>query len=427
MESCTQIVAQLILDEIEKKESSAKNVLMSPRSINLVVNMLATGAEGKTLKQFLKFLGSKEIKDLNQNSCRMMTLLLTSSVSKASTPSPLPTIHQPKRQKIEQKPPFLVGNSLWLDNNSQLVPSFKEITQTIYKAKVKNVDLKLEPEADKVRHLIKRYLSKSVKLTPPLCLLSVLSFEGSWEVPFMASKTQDEKFCLLNGETIQVPFMNSHNVSYSYAFLDDFKVLKLPYERIALGNNGNQTQFSMYLFLPHDTYRFQNTVKKFKVNPKLLSPMSFNNHLRSMELSRVSIPKMKLSYDVELHAKNLLKERGLSLPFSKASANFPNMVCSQSPDTNVFVENMLHKSFIEVNEDGTRAVATTFVGMSYGSCLSSEPPPLAAVFGMIPGIAPDYMPTPLDSFVADHPFLFMIVEEFPNLVVFTGAVLDPRN
>uniref|UniRef100_A0A803NTB0 Serpin domain-containing protein n=1 Tax=Cannabis sativa TaxID=3483 RepID=A0A803NTB0_CANSA len=427
MESCTQIVAQLILDEIEKKESSAKNVLMSPRSINLVVNMLATGAEGKTLKQFLKFLGSKEIKDLNQNSCRMMTLLLTSSVSKASTPSPLPTIHQPKRQKIEQKPPFLVGNSLWLDNNSQLVPSFKEITQTIYKAKVKNVDLKLEPEADKVRHLIKRYLSKSVKLTPPLCLLSVLSFEGSWEVPFMASKTQDEKFCLLNGETIQVPFMNSHNVSYSYAFLDDFKVLKLPYERIALGNNGNQTQFSMYLFLPHDTYRFQNTVKKFKVNPKLLSPMSFNNHLRSMELSRVSIPKMKLSYDVELHAKNLLKERGLSLPFSKASANFPNMVCSQSPDTNVFIENMLHKSFIEVNEDGTRAVATTFVGMSYGSCLNSEPPPLAAVFGMIPGIAPDYMPTPLDSFVADHPFLFMIVEEFPNLVVFTGAVLDPRN
>uniref|UniRef100_A0A803NSQ2 Serpin domain-containing protein n=1 Tax=Cannabis sativa TaxID=3483 RepID=A0A803NSQ2_CANSA len=350
MESCTQIVAQLILDEIEKKESSAKNVLMSPRSINLVVNMLATGAEGKTLKQFLKFLGSKEIKDLNQNSCRMMTLLLTSSVSKASTSSPLPTIHQPKRQKIEQKPPFLVGNSLWLDNNSQLVPSFKEITQTIYKAKVKNVDLKLVPE-----------------------------------------------------------------------------VLKLPYERIALGNNGNQTQFSMYLFLPHDTYRFQNTVKKFKVNPKLLSPMSFNNHLRSMELSRVSIPKMKLSYDVELHAKNLLKERGLSLPFSKASANFPNMVCSQSPDTNVFVENMLHKSFIEVNEDGTRAVATTFVGMSYGSCLSSEPPPLAAVFGMIPGIAPDYMPTPLDSFVADHPFLFMIVEEFPNLVVFTGAVLDPRN
>ncbi|KAM6583362.1 hypothetical protein CsatB_010364 [Cannabis sativa] len=198
--------------------------------------------------------------------------------------------------------------------------------------------------------------------------------------------------------------MNSHNVYHDYASLDDFKVLKLRYERIALGNNGNQTQFSMYSLLPHDTYGLQDMVKKFNSDPKLLAPKSLNNHLRKVELSRVSIPKMKFSYGVD--AKELLEDQGLTLPFSVNDADFSNMV-NVNPVTNVYVNIMVHKSCIEVNEEGTEAAAATFVGFLCG------------------GWAPNYKPPPLPTFVADHPFMFMIVEEFSNLV-FTGAVLDPR-
>ncbi|KAM6583359.1 hypothetical protein CsatB_010361 [Cannabis sativa] len=359
MEFCTQIAAQLILDEIKKNESSAKNFVMSPLSINLMLNMVAAGAEGNTLEQFLKFLGSQGIEDLNQKSSVMMSLLRSSSGSKASTPS-----HGDKvREDV----------NLWVEKET--------------------------------RGLIKQLLSKGVNLAPPLCLANAIYFKGSWEDPFMVSKTQDKEFHILNRETIQVPFMNSHNVSHDYASLDDFKVLKLPYERIVLGNNGKQIQLSMYLLLPHDTYGLEDMVEKFNLDTKLLAPESLNDHLRKVKLSRVSIPKMKFSYNVD--AKELVKKKGLTLAFNEVDADFSKIVYSQSPGSNVFIQTMLQKCCIEVNEGGTEAATATFF------CPRSKPP--------------RNKPPQIVTFVADHPFMFMIVEEFSNLVVFTGAVLDPRN
>ncbi|KAF4355550.1 hypothetical protein F8388_003131 [Cannabis sativa] len=340
MEFCTQIAAQLILDEMKKNESSAKNVVMSPLSINLMLNMVAAGAEGNTLEQFLKFLGSQGIEDLNQKSSVMMSLLRYSSGSKASTPSHVPTIHQKKRQKRQKQkqPLFSVANALWVHNQFQLIPSFRKITKTIYKAKVKNVDLMRE--GDKVREdvnlrveketrgLIKQLLSKSVNLAPPLSLANAIYFKESWEDPFMVSKTRDKEFHIFNRETIQVPSMNSHNVSHDYASLDDFKVLKLPYESV-IGECGKQIQLSMYLLLPHDPYGLQDMVEKFNLDTKLLAPESLNDHLRKVKLSRVLIPKMKFSYNVD--AKELVKKKGLTLAFNEVDADFSKMVYSQSP------------------------------------------------------------------------------------------------
>ncbi|KAF4398593.1 hypothetical protein G4B88_013682 [Cannabis sativa] len=164
MEFCIQFATQLILNEMKKNVSSAKNVVMSPLSINLMLNMLAAGAEGKTLEQLLKFLGSEGIQDLNQKSSVMVSLL-HSSVSKASTPSPLPTTqNQTNRQNTEeQQPLFSVANALWVDNRIHLIPSFKEITETIYNAKVENVDLTLE--GDKVREDVNIWVEKEIEFS----------------------------------------------------------------------------------------------------------------------------------------------------------------------------------------------------------------------------------------------------------------------
>uniref|UniRef100_A0A803NSQ3 Serpin domain-containing protein n=1 Tax=Cannabis sativa TaxID=3483 RepID=A0A803NSQ3_CANSA len=383
MEFCTQIAAQLILDEMKKNESSAKNVVMSPLSINLMLNMVASGAEGNTLEQFLKFQGSQGIEDLNQKSSVMMSLLRSSSGSKASTPSHVPTIHQKKQKSRKQS----------IRQNVDLMREGDKVRE--------DVNLRVEKEK---RGLIKQLLSKSVNLAPPLSLANAIYFKESWEDPFMVSKTQDKEFHILNRETIQVPFMNSHNVSHDYASLDDFKVLKLPYESV-VGECGKQIQLSMYLLLPHDPYGLQDMVEKFNLDRKLLAPESLNDHLRKVKLSRVFIPKMKFSYNVD--AKELVKKKGLTLAFNEVDADFSKMVYSQSPGSNVFIQTMLQKCCIEVNEDGTEAAAATFF------CPRSKPP--------------RKKPPQIVTFVADHPFMFMIVEEFSNLVVFTGAVLDPLN
>ncbi|PON52331.1 Serpin family [Trema orientale] len=304
-----------------------------------------------------------------------------------------------------QTPQFSVVNALWVDNSFPLVPSFKEITESIYKAQVESVDLCTKAEKVKKRvnswvkketkGLIKVLLPPHVELEPPLCLANALYFKGAWEDAFDDSMTLDKNFHLLNRKTMKVPFMISKDVYRSYASFDDYKVLKLPYQRGQCTNK----QYSMYFFLPHRRKGLQDMVKKFNSDTTMLQPKCL--HLREVELSHVWIPKLKFSYCVD--AAELIESKGLALPFNPTGANFTNMVNV----TNVFINRMLHKSYIEVNEEGTEASAATFADTYVGYEEGSEQPP------------------PRPSFIAHHPFMFMIAEEFSNLVIFTGALLNP--
>ncbi|PON81517.1 Serpin family [Trema orientale] len=429
---CTSVAIRKILDVV-KENGSSENVLMSPLSINMMLNMVASGSRGKTLEQFMAFLGAKGTDDFNDKSSVMMSLLASETAASSSNetetvkppvlPKPTATFDtkpywaQPLERLMysskeipemkEQPPQFSLANALWVDNHFPLIPSFKEITQSIYKAQVKNVDLITQAQQVKdeinswveneTKGLIKDLLSPDVTLGPPLCLVNALYFKGAWEHAFDASATRDRDFHLLNGETTKVPFMISQDVYRSFASFDDYKVLKLPYQR---GHQCTDKQFSMYFFLPHRRDGLQDMMEKFNSDTTMLQPNRF--HLREVKLSHLRIPKLKFSYYVD--AKELLQDRGLTLPFDPFGADFTDMVNGFL----VYIDCMLHKSCIEVNEEGTEAAAVTFSGMLSGAARVYKPPP------------------PRPSFVADHPFMFMVVEEFSELVVFTGAVLNPN-
>ncbi|XP_062091577.1 serpin-ZX-like [Humulus lupulus] len=405
MDFSTQIATQLILSEINEKNGN--DVLMSPLSINMMLNMVASGSAGETLDQFLKFLGSNGIDELSDMSSEVISLLASNS----NRSKPMTTFdYDHSGKKTEEKPPlFSLTNAMWVDHHCQFKSSFKKITETIYKAKVENVDLVKQAEQvrtdvnswveNETKGLIRNILPEGTQLGPPLCLANALYFKGTWEQAFRPSMTKDRNFHLLDGRTIQAPFVNSHHVYHYYASNDDFKVLKLRYQR---GESNRDKQFSMYMFLPHKKCGLQDMVEKFNSHTKLLSLEYVNRHMREVKLSHVSIPKLKFQYDVD--AKKLLKQKGLTLPFSAEDADFSNMVdCGD-----VYIAFMVHKSCIEVNEVGTEAAAATDIGMFY-----SSPPQINR-------------PPPLPTFVADHPFMFMIVEEFSNLIVFYGAVLHPQ-
>jgi serpin B len=237
--------------------------------------------------------------------------------------------------------------------------------------------------------LIKEILpAGSVNSDTKLVLGNALYFKGAWTERFDASRTTDEKFYLLGSSSVKAPFMSSTNRQYISSF-DNFKVLKLPYQP-----GGDKRKFSMYILLPEAQDGLWNLVTKLTSEPEFLE-----KHIPTgkVPVRHFKLPKFKISFGFE--ASNFLKGFGVQLPFS-AEADLSEMV-----DSPLCVSSIFHKSFVEVNEEGTEAAAASVV---VTMCKS----------------LPVDLPMEVD-FVADHPFLFLIREDVSGVVLFIGHVLNP--
>lgn len=156
MDFCVRMASQVMVNEItsNKDDSNSKNVVLSPLSINMVLNMLASGSSGKTSEQFLDILGSRDLNDLNSNSSTIMSLLVDTTQNSQNDiveppmadPGHIIVRHGKGLLSVPKKrqgkaPVFNLVNAIWVDHRYPLIHSYKEITNTIYKAQVKNVDL----------------------------------------------------------------------------------------------------------------------------------------------------------------------------------------------------------------------------------------------------------------------------------------------
>lgn len=230
----------------------------------------------------------------------------------------------------------------------------------------------------------------SVDSSTRLIFANALYFKGAWNEKFDSSITKDYDFHLLDGRSIRVPFMTSRKNQFIRAF-DGFKVLGLPYKQ-----GEDKRQFTMYFFLPETKDGLLALAEKLASESGFLERKLPNNKL---EVGDFRIPRFKISFGFE--ASNVLKELGVVLPFSVGGLT--EMVDSPVGQ-NLCVSNIFHKSFIEVNEEGTEAAAATSATIRLRSAM---------------------LPTKID-FVADHPFLFLIREDLTGTVLFIGQVLDPR-
>uniref|UniRef100_A0A8I6X9W9 Serpin domain-containing protein n=1 Tax=Hordeum vulgare subsp. vulgare TaxID=112509 RepID=A0A8I6X9W9_HORVV len=196
--------------------------------------------------------------------------------------------------------------------------------------------------------LIKEILpAGSVDSTTRLVLGNALYFKGAWTEKFDASKTKDEKFHLLDGSSVQTPFMSSTKKQY-ISSSDSLKVLKLPYQQ-----GGDKRQFSMYILLPKARDGLWNLANKLSTEPEF---MEKHMPMRKVPVRQFKLPKFKISFGFE--ASDMLKGLGLHLPFS-TEADLSEMVDSPTARS-LYVSSVFHKSFVEVNEEGTEAAAATF-------------------------------------------------------------------
>ncbi|KAI4352346.1 hypothetical protein L6164_006609 [Bauhinia variegata] len=325
------------------------------------------GSKGKTLKQLLSFLGSESIDDLNLLSSQIIFGIRLVEQS----------------ESIRSGPKLSFINGALVEQSFGLKASYKEADQVITEANswVENY----------TNGLIKEILpSGSLDSDTRLILANVLYFKGAWDQKFDPSKTTTKNFNLLNGQIVQVPFMTSKTSErHFYKSFDSFKILQIPYQ-----SGNNPLKFFMCFFLPHEKDGLQSLINSLNSNPKFLNQ---DFRLQKESIPHLWIPRFKFSFEFE--AKDSLKELGLALPFSPGELT----EVSDSPERNkLYVSKMFHKAFIEVNEEGTEAAAST--ALRIRRCCRKIPTP---------------------SFVAEHPFMLVVREDTSMAVIFIGTVLNP--
>ncbi|CAN0876111.1 At1g47710 [Linum grandiflorum] len=368
--------------------NKASNFVFSPLSFHSMLCLIAVGAKGTTLERLLPILGSNSLEELNS---------LTSQIFlPMNTTTPIVS--------------FL--NTAWVDQKFKLKPAFEKIASEVYSSTIKQVDFisNAKEVEDSInlwanqatKGLVETLLPEgSIKEDTTLVLANALYFKGQWDRKFDPSRTQIRNFHLLNSEeTVAIPFMTTKTShKHLYKSFDGYKVLKIPYQNTRDTTQGTEetNQFAMNFFLPDAKDGLPDLVNRIRTNPAMLSNHSDELLLQPENLQPLWIPRFKLSFEME--ASKTLKELGLGMVLNQGELT--EMVdCGAE---SVAVSKMFHKACIEVNEEGTEAAA-----------------------GTAPRIVRKARRVNPPSFVADHAFVFTVVEEMSGIVLFIGAVVNPR-
>ncbi|KAK1395723.1 SERPIN domain-containing protein [Heracleum sosnowskyi] len=364
------------------QKNNTSNVVFSPISLQLVLGLVAAGSEGETLDQLLSFLKAESTDELNSLASHLVKHVFTGGSHSG-------------------EPTLSLANGVWIDKSLSFKPFFSKVVDDVYKA-VSDVDFqnKASEATDKVNSWVEKETNGLIKDTVPpdlfdyltrIVFVNAIYFKGSWVDQFCVWQTQNRDFHLLNGKSVQIPFMTS-DMGYRYiSAFDEFKVLKLPYKQ-----EKDTRHISMYIFLPDAKEGLPTLVDKLALDSGFIDGHIPNDH-RRVPVDKFWIPKFKVSFDFE--ATEAFKEFGVKAPFIPGALD--SLVYSEVIQW-LHVTNIFQKSSIEVNESGTEASASSCVVLCGGGC-----PPVKV------------------DFVADHPFLFVIREDRTRVVLFVGQVLDP--
>ncbi|XP_047058120.1 putative serpin-Z8 [Lolium rigidum] len=382
-------------------ENPRANLVFSPLSIYAAVSLLAPGARGDTLAEILRLLGARSRDELEESVSTMVSDAL-------------------KDRSGSGGPSVAFACGVWNDRTRPLKPAYREAVVGTYMAEARATDFheKAGEAAEQInawvaevtRNLIDNIVSaKSFDTETDAVLANAIYFRGKWDLPFYERSTTDRPFQLLDGATVDAPFMCNSNRHFVAAY-DGFKVLKLQYKMqqqqrdpwSSTAGLKKDTQYSMCIFLP-DAYDGLRTL----LDEITSRPGFVHDHLPSskVKVCHFGVPKFKLEF--LSNVTQILKDLGLVLPFCMG-ADLSDMMEADRSGLPLVVQDVFHKAVVEVDEEGTVAAAVTIMRIA-------------------PGCAPGMMGEPTVDFVADHPFAYFIVEETSGAILFAGHVVDPTD
>lgn len=361
--------------DVLKQLSAARqgeNVFISPVSLSLALTMTWNGSAGQTRSAMSRALGLKGMKAAEVNRAAGA---LTAELAKA-----------------DPKARLSIANSLWARKGVDFLPTFLNANKRHFHAEVRQVEFGPEALAsinswvkDKTQGKIAKIIDR-IPQNALLYLINAVYFKGPWQNPFEKSRTSEGPFTLADGSEISVPMMIRQG-SYDYKRGSGFQAISIPY---------GSGRISLFIVLPEKPSGLPELVRKLDVN----SWREWTSGLKPTEVN-LSLPRFRIEYGVEDELKAALSAIGMKLAFDPGKADFSRMC---KPDgERVFISQVAHKTFIDVNEAGTEAAAATSVGMSFTA-----------------------MPMEPVRVVVDRPFLCAICDSKTGAVLFIGAIANPK-
>ncbi|XP_052012766.1 leukocyte elastase inhibitor A-like [Apodemus sylvaticus] len=359
------------------ESSPTGNIFFSPFSISSALAMVFLGTKGNTAAQLSKALHFDSVEDVHS---RFQSLNAEVSRRGAS--------HTLK-----------LANRLYGEKTYNFLPDFLASTQTMYGADLSPVDF--QHAYEDARKEINQWVKGQTEGKIPdllaedmvdedtkLVLVNAIYFKGMWAEKFMTKDTKDAPFRLNKKDTKTVKMMYQKKY-LPFGYIPDLKckVLEMPYQG---------GELSMVILLPEDIKDQSTGLKKIEKQLTLEKLREWTKHetLRKIDV-RVKLPRFKMEESYTLNSN--LDRLGVQDLFNPDNADLSGM----SRFRELFMSTIAHKSFVEVNEEGTEAAAATG-GVATACCLRPE-----------------------EEFTADHPFLFFIRHNPTATVLFLGRVCSP--
>ena len=339
-----------------------KNYMVSPFSLKMAMSLAANGADGTTKDEILTAFGIDNLDSYNTAAKELIERYEGTSSVKLN-----------------------VANSIWLNKDVagkdiKFTDEYKKLVSEYYKGTASEEDAK--NIAMKINSWVEKKTNNKIKNLLPegdakflSVLVNTIYFKGEWAEQFEEYATKEEDFTDRNGKVEKTDFMHK---TERYRFYEDenMKMVRVPYK-------GGKT--AMYLVLP--------------TNEDKMDIATALDNMNSYKV-RLSFPKFKTEYSLSF--KEILKHIGIEKAFEKCEAEFDEVMFKGVKEgENVYVDDVLQKTFIEVDENGTEAAAATAVIMNKATSIG-------------PGMEE------IKEFKADRPFIYFIRDDVTHEVLFIG-------
>jgi serine protease inhibitor len=352
--------------------AAGRNVFISPSSVALALAMTYNGASGETRQAMARALEvqAMSLEEVNRVGGQLRAAL----------------------EGADPKARLLVANSLWARRGVGFKQDFIERNRQFYGAEVAELNFD-DPSApatinawvsDKTSGKIARIVDQ-IGSDTILFLINAIYFKGQWSAQFDKARTKEEPFTLSDGRQKKVQMMTQSG-EYDYFEGPNFQAVSLPY---------GERRLSMYIFLPAKGAGLAQLQKN-------LTAANWNEWMTKFGETPgdIGLPRFKVEFETEL--SDALKAMGMGVAFDEERADFSDMVQNGEK---VAIHRVKHKTFAEVNEEGTEAAAVTSVEMRTTSIMR---------------------PRRKFRLIVDRPFLCAIRDKQTGAILFIGSILDPQ-
>ena len=349
-----------------------KNIMISPLSISIALAMATNGASGENLDEMKEVMGFGDMtmEDVNAQFFHLINCLVDADKDMVLS----------------------IANSIWMDDDFEprVKEAFLSALEDSYTAEPYTLDFASAEAPDTINDWVSENTNGKIEkiieqigADTVMYLINAIYFKAAWTITFDEEKTYEGNFTRNDETTVKVDFM-TYPESQEFEFYssgyedDDYSVVRLPYGR---------DKFAFYGIIPNGNGTVADLVADMKEN-------GIDKYFENLEKGEIPVILPKFKFEWEESLVDIFKSLGMEKAF--ATGGFLNL--AENGD-DLYISDIKHKTFIEVNEEGTEAAAVTSV--EFGNTAIQ------------------------DGFYGTKPFVYIIRDDRSGTILFMGKVEDP--